>query len=95
MHLLAQIPRFQVTGEGFVHKHSLQLNMRSMQTLQLPVFTEPDTISVRWVFKSTQWLFTKAQLLEKATIELLECIRTGLGHSGIPMTGRGPSMRPR
>ena len=48
-HLLIQIPRFQVTEEGAVRKHSLQLNLQSMQNIQIPVFVEPETISVRWV----------------------------------------------
>ena len=32
-----------------MHQHSLQLNLRSMQNIQIPVFVEPDTIAVRWV----------------------------------------------
>ena len=48
-HLLLQIPRFQVTEEGAVHKHSLLLNFRSTQNIQIPVFVEPDSITVRWV----------------------------------------------
>ena len=47
-HLLLQIPRFQVTGDGNVHTHSLTLDLMPPQKLRIPVFTAPDTISVRW-----------------------------------------------
>ena len=93
-HLLIQIPRFQVTEEGAVHKHSLQLNLRSMQNIQIPVFVEPDTIAVRWVsFEVNSMVVHEGPTPQSVTIELLSCVRTGLGHSGIQMTGRGPSMR--
>ena len=47
--LFLQIPRFQVAEGGTVHKHSLPLNIELDAPLQIPIFADDNSITVRWV----------------------------------------------